>query len=125
MTFGRSLIPSLALSLALLFSLLHAQEEFRYQSDWESIRSRYQCPEWFRDAKFEQLVPGKSTAKARQNLPKEKPSSKTNTTRSATTCSLSPLTFALPYGMKCSMQVFICSLDSPVRDATGRLAPYR
>ncbi|QDT70076.1 Alpha-L-fucosidase [Planctomycetes bacterium MalM25] len=27
-------------------------EEFRYEADWDSIRSRYQCPEWFRDAKF-------------------------------------------------------------------------
>ena len=27
-------------------------EAFRYQPDWESIRSHYQCPEWFRDAKF-------------------------------------------------------------------------
>lgn len=25
---------------------------FRYEADWESIRSHYQIPEWFRDAKF-------------------------------------------------------------------------
>ncbi|WP_419194287.1 alpha-L-fucosidase [Novipirellula herctigrandis] len=27
-------------------------EEFRYEADWDSIRSHYECPEWFRDAKF-------------------------------------------------------------------------
>ncbi|VGO18091.1 alpha-L-fucosidase [Pontiella sulfatireligans] len=27
-------------------------EEFRYEPDWDSIRSHYQVPEWFRDAKF-------------------------------------------------------------------------
>ena len=26
--------------------------DFRYEADWDSIRSRYECPEWFRDAKF-------------------------------------------------------------------------
>ncbi|MDF7824172.1 alpha-L-fucosidase [Pontiellaceae bacterium B12227] len=26
--------------------------DFRYEPDWDSIRSRYQVPEWFRDAKF-------------------------------------------------------------------------
>lgn len=31
---------------------LCAQKPFRYEADWDSIRSRYQCPEWFRDAKF-------------------------------------------------------------------------
>ncbi len=43
----------------LLFALLvglsgqiPAQEEFRYQADWDSIRSHYKCPDWFRDAKF-------------------------------------------------------------------------
>ncbi|MBK1875801.1 alpha-L-fucosidase [Pelagicoccus mobilis] len=29
-----------------------AAEEFRYEADWDSIRSRYEVPEWFRDAKF-------------------------------------------------------------------------
>lgn len=33
------------------FSMSH-EEAFRYQPDWDSIRSRYKCPEWFRDAKF-------------------------------------------------------------------------
>ncbi|VGO18094.1 alpha-L-fucosidase [Pontiella sulfatireligans] len=28
------------------------KEEFRYEADWDSIRSQYQVPEWFRDAKF-------------------------------------------------------------------------
>lgn len=27
-------------------------EDFRYQADWDSIRSRYEYPAWFRDAKF-------------------------------------------------------------------------
>ncbi len=27
-------------------------EDFRYQPDWDSIRSRYEVPAWFRDAKF-------------------------------------------------------------------------
>ncbi|RME68952.1 MAG: alpha-L-fucosidase, partial [Verrucomicrobia bacterium] len=27
-------------------------KEFRYEPDWDSIRSRYEVPEWFRDAKF-------------------------------------------------------------------------
>lgn len=26
--------------------------DFRYEADWDSIRSRYEVPEWFRDAKF-------------------------------------------------------------------------
>ena len=25
---------------------------FRYEANWDSIRSHYRCPEWFRDAKF-------------------------------------------------------------------------
>ncbi|MEM6553006.1 MAG: alpha-L-fucosidase [Planctomycetota bacterium] len=29
-----------------------ADPAFRYQPDWDSIRSRYRCPDWFRDAKF-------------------------------------------------------------------------
>ncbi|QBG45926.1 alpha-L-fucosidase [Verrucomicrobia bacterium S94] len=39
-----------------LFSVLcvigAAADSFRYEPDWDSIRSRYQVPEWFRDAKF-------------------------------------------------------------------------
>lgn len=31
---------------------LQAQDDFRYEADWDSIRSHYKCPEWFRDAKF-------------------------------------------------------------------------
>ncbi|MEN0111611.1 MAG: alpha-L-fucosidase, partial [Planctomycetota bacterium] len=41
----------LALALTLLAGPLDGQE-FRYRPDWDSIRSRYRCPEWFRDAKF-------------------------------------------------------------------------
>jgi len=50
-----------SLLFALFFSLLLsplcaqdqiAKDEFRYQPDWDSIRGRYQCPQWFRDAKF-------------------------------------------------------------------------
>lgn len=36
----------------LLTQPLSAEDEFRYQEDWDSIRSRYECPAWFRDAKF-------------------------------------------------------------------------
>ena len=36
----------------LLNSSVAAQDEFRYEPDWDSIRSRYKCPDWFRDAKF-------------------------------------------------------------------------
>lgn len=39
--------------IALFYSTqLFGQDNFRYQPDWESIRSRYRCPQWFRDAKF-------------------------------------------------------------------------
>ncbi len=42
---------------SILVSTIAGQEttpvdDFRYQADWDSIRSRYQCPKWFRDAKF-------------------------------------------------------------------------
>ncbi|MEQ8835750.1 MAG: alpha-L-fucosidase, partial [Lacipirellulaceae bacterium] len=42
----------LILSLVSVANPLRAQEAFRYEADWDSIRSRYKCPEWFRDAKF-------------------------------------------------------------------------
>ncbi|MGB7345520.1 MAG: alpha-L-fucosidase [Pirellulaceae bacterium] len=43
----------LAAMFPVLFpSALCAQDAFRYQPDWDSIRSRYECPQWFRDAKF-------------------------------------------------------------------------
>ncbi|MEM1445093.1 MAG: alpha-L-fucosidase [Planctomycetota bacterium] len=29
-----------------------AESGFRYEPDWDSIRSRYRCPDWFRDDKF-------------------------------------------------------------------------
>ncbi|MEM8945289.1 MAG: alpha-L-fucosidase [Planctomycetota bacterium] len=56
-THGRTqLLRFLAFISALLPGLLgrplHGQNEFRYQPDWDSIRSHYKCPEWFRDAKF-------------------------------------------------------------------------
>ncbi|TWT40626.1 alpha-L-fucosidase [Botrimarina hoheduenensis] len=44
-----------ATALTLCLSLLAAElmgQEFRYQADWDSIRSHYRCPTWFRDAKF-------------------------------------------------------------------------
>ncbi|MEM6690012.1 MAG: alpha-L-fucosidase [Planctomycetota bacterium] len=41
-----------AICVALFANPIHAQQSFRYQPDWESIRSRYECPNWFRDAKF-------------------------------------------------------------------------
>ncbi|VGO12946.1 hypothetical protein PDESU_01500 [Pontiella desulfatans] len=44
-------VVALFLGLAIATSTVEA-ESFRYQPDWESIRSRYQVPEWFRDAKF-------------------------------------------------------------------------
>lgn len=31
---------------------VNAQTDFRYEANWESIRSHYVVPEWFRDAKF-------------------------------------------------------------------------
>ncbi len=44
---------SLCLVLLASFGIpAKAQDNFRYQPDWDSIRSRYKCPEWFRDAKF-------------------------------------------------------------------------
>ena len=49
---NKQLLPLLTLAFALLTSQLYGQDEFRYQPEWESIRSHYQCPEWFRDAKF-------------------------------------------------------------------------
>lgn len=44
----------LCLLLLILVSIGTAalSDEFRYEPDWESIRGRYRCPEWFRDAKF-------------------------------------------------------------------------
>ena len=47
--FTRAIAVFICLALA---SLLNGQDDFRYDADWDSIRSRYQCPEWFRDAKF-------------------------------------------------------------------------
>jgi len=42
--------------LSMLAGLLVAScacgEEFRYEPNWNQIRSHYKCPEWFRDAKF-------------------------------------------------------------------------
>ncbi|MEM9237896.1 MAG: alpha-L-fucosidase, partial [Verrucomicrobiota bacterium] len=42
----------IALGLLAITSRSDCQQEFRYEADWESIRRHYQCPEWFRDAKF-------------------------------------------------------------------------
>ena len=41
-----------ALSVGLAFDEASGEESFRYEADWDSIRSHYKCPEWFRDAKF-------------------------------------------------------------------------
>lgn len=41
-----------AICATLLTHPLIGQEPFRYEADWESIRSHYRCPDWFRDAKF-------------------------------------------------------------------------
>lgn len=48
----KQLLPLVAICCALFIGRAHAQDDFRYQADWDSIRSRYQCPDWFRDAKF-------------------------------------------------------------------------
>lgn len=46
-------LSQLLLVFFLVLATTHASaEEFRYEADWESIRSQYECPEWFRDAKF-------------------------------------------------------------------------
>ena len=45
-------LPLMAFCFALFVGQLHAQDDFRYEADWDSIRSRYKCPDWFRDAKF-------------------------------------------------------------------------
>ena len=40
-------------AIILITLIISAQTKaFRYKADWDSIRSRYQVPEWFRDAKF-------------------------------------------------------------------------
>ncbi len=38
----------------IIFIAVHSSnaESFRYQPEWESIRSHYKVPDWFRDAKF-------------------------------------------------------------------------
>ena len=46
----KALISALFFVLVLLVPL-YAQE-FSYEPDWESIRSHYKVPDWFRDAKF-------------------------------------------------------------------------
>ena len=38
--------------IALTWGSVLQADDFRYEPDWESIRSRYEVPEWFRDAKF-------------------------------------------------------------------------
>ena len=48
----KSHVPLMAFCSALIVGQLHAQDNFRYQADWDSIRSQYKCPSWFRDAKF-------------------------------------------------------------------------
>ena len=50
MKFRRLIVA--AFCFFVLIAKLRAQDDFRYQPDWESIRSHYQCPAWFRDAKF-------------------------------------------------------------------------
>jgi len=47
----RKIFISVLLS-ALFFVGMAQDSGTRYQADWESIRSGYQVPEWFRDAKF-------------------------------------------------------------------------
>ena len=48
-----ALITTFTLALAGGAICLQSQaDDFRYQADWDSIRSHYKCPEWFRDAKF-------------------------------------------------------------------------
>lgn len=44
----------LFLSLIILAdpSVYSQEKDFRYEESWESIRSHYEVPEWFRDAKF-------------------------------------------------------------------------
>jgi alpha-L-fucosidase len=44
-------ICSLAVALAVTLTTAHAAPEAPFTSDWESLK-QYQCPEWFRDAKF-------------------------------------------------------------------------
>ncbi|QEG24317.1 alpha-L-fucosidase [Mariniblastus fucicola] len=51
-TISRRQLLLIALCFGLLAGHAHAQDEFRFEADWDSIRSRYECPEWFRDAKF-------------------------------------------------------------------------
>ena len=48
----KRILSLVALYTALLVGRAYAQDGFRYQPDWDSIRSRYKCPDWFRDAKF-------------------------------------------------------------------------
>ena len=38
--------------VAVLTSNQVQADDFRYEPDWDSIRSRHQVSEWFRDAKF-------------------------------------------------------------------------
>ncbi|MFG0289915.1 MAG: alpha-L-fucosidase [Rhodopirellula sp. JB044] len=45
-------LPRLLAFAFLIAGPLQAQEAFRYEADWDSIRSHYECPKWFRDAKF-------------------------------------------------------------------------
>ena len=47
----KKLMTILVLGIA-MSSMAAQAEEFRYEPDWESIRSRYEVPKWFRDAKF-------------------------------------------------------------------------
>ena len=43
-----------AIAACIMTGCVHMKKEadFSYEPDWDSIRSHYQCPEWFRDAKF-------------------------------------------------------------------------
>ncbi|MEM7784713.1 MAG: alpha-L-fucosidase [Planctomycetota bacterium] len=43
---------AISIFLFLFCQTLDAQTSDRYKADWDSIRSGYQCPKWFRDAKF-------------------------------------------------------------------------
>ncbi|MBK1875805.1 alpha-L-fucosidase [Pelagicoccus mobilis] len=46
----KEFLPLLAFAATAISSL--EAEEFRYEADWDSIRSHWEVPEWFRDAKL-------------------------------------------------------------------------
>ena len=47
----KNLILLLFLLSALLEYPAQAQAHYRYQPTWQSLK-KYECPDWFRDAKF-------------------------------------------------------------------------